>query len=1049
VVEELLDLGTRRRVCVVIGAAGWGKTTTVSSWASGSRVAWVRRDGDERSSKPVLDDINEALRPHVPVPVLPHRPRPSAAERGGLEAGDLCDWLRTHLPEDLVLVVDDLQELRPGSDDSRLLDGLCRHAPDRLHLVLISRQEPPFSLRRLRGQGLVAEISATELALDDSDIAALLGSTIGETPPGLAVRLWERTGGWPAVVNSAVELLRGIEPDQRLGVLEHLTRPGERLHDYLAEEVVGREPGPVRELLRRLAICGEAGSRTRAGDVNLLADLTRRGLVRRGSGDGVRWSLVRPLRDYFDHEAVLPPGDRAALHIAAGKECVARDAPGEALRHLVAAGEHAHCVALLREHGSALVSGGQVAAVLEAAKLPAEYLNDPSIQRVLGEARQVAGQSAAAQECFRRAGNDSDVLESALAWRMAQIAFMQGDFDEVREVYRRTRLAAEDTADEALMLVLVAMTCRMIGDLVSFRGATVHAVAAARRCGEPRVWAAVHSVLAVQAGAEGDPRRAEVHWANALGSATACNDLLQISFIRHSQAAHMLEFGLPRQALAEAQTALQVSERCENLFLTAQALTTRGRAHTRLGVLEAAVADLATAVELFQRIGSRLLAWPLCGLGDVHRTRGQLARARAAYEEALALAEPCHDVLGMGTALTGLARVRAADDPTVARALAERAVALRDGLREVPAMLARGWVALQAGDRQTASSDAALAVSAAGLRRDNPGLAEALMLAALASDHPGADSTLFGQAIDIWHEAGCLVDEAIARIVTARVGAPLADLRADLAHQTLRKLGVDVAGRGAGPLGAVRQRGPSVSVRTLGAFQVMRDGVPIPKAEWQSKKARDLLKVLVTRRRPVHREQLMELLWPDTDIAKSGNRLSVLLSMVRDVLQPQRDGHEPLATDGNSVWLDPQQVTIDVEEFLAQASLALDAHGRRARDATARLIGAEAGYTGDFLEDDPYQEWAQSLAEEVRATHVALLRALTRRLREAGDVDGVVRYTLRLLAHDGYDERAHLDLVAVQLEAGHFGEARRRYRLYAQRMKELQVVPRPMPIVRR
>jgi DNA-binding SARP family transcriptional activator len=229
----------------------------------------------------------------------------------------------------------------------------------------------------------------------------------------------------------------------------------------------------------------------------------------------------------------------------------------------------------------------------------------------------------------------------------------------------------------------------------------------------------------------------------------------------------------------------------------------------------------------------------------------------------------------------------------------------------------------------------------------------------------------------------------------------------------------------------------------------MRDGVPIPKAAWQSKKARDLLKLLVTSRRPVHREQLMELLWPDTDAAKSGNRLSVLLSMVRDVLQPQRDGHEPLATDGNSVWLDRQQVTIDVEEFLAQARLALDAHRRRARDATARLLGAEASYTGDLLEDDPYQEWAQSLAEEVRATHVALLRALVFRLREAGDVDGVVRYTLRLLAHDDYDEQAHLDLVKVQLEAGHLGEARRRYRLYVQRMKEMRVLPRPMPIVRR
>jgi DNA-binding SARP family transcriptional activator/tetratricopeptide (TPR) repeat protein len=1048
-VVDLLDLGRSRRVTLVIAAAGWGKTTAVASWSCRTRTAWLRHwDEADRGAGRFIQNLVEQLAPHADRPAPAIRDDPGAAVA-------ICDWLRTSLHEDLVVVVDDLHELAPGGDAGAVVEHLCRYAPARLHVVLVSRCEPPFSLERLRGQGLVAEISATELALDVADIAALLRRTVGEAPAGLATLLWERTGGWPAAVGSALDALRGGEAERSTRLVEQLVRPGQRFHAYLAEEVVGAEPAPVRALLRRLAVFGEA--RSTAGIApgsddaeSLLADLHRRGLVRRVSSEGVRWSLVRPLQDYFDHEAVLSADERCALHRAAAQECLAREAPGEALRHLLAAGDHAACAALLLDHGAALVRSGQVGTLLEAAALPAPHLDDPRIQQVLGQARHIRGQWAAAQECYRRAGQDGERLEPSLAWRVAHIAFTQGQFPEVRALHARTVFAGEDTADEAQMLALAATACRMVGDTTGLRIRTEQAVRTARRSGEPRAWAAAHGVLALKAGAEGDRRLADAHHGTALECAEADDDLAHVATLRVSQAAQLVDLGLPRVALEEAQAGLVCSERCENPFLVAQALTARGRAHVRLGALERAAADFRTAVDLLQRMGSRFLAWPLCGLGDVHRTRGNVARARAAYEEALALAEPCHDVLGLGSALTGLARIRAVDDLAAARALADRAVALGDGLREVPAVLARGWVALLAGDRQAAATDAARAGAAARRRRDSAGLAESIVLGVLAASQVEPEADLLREAIDIWHETGCRVEEAAARLVAARVGARVEGPGEEVAHEILRECGVDLTSprRPAGPLAVARRSAPLASIRTLGAFQVLRDGVPVPKAAWQSKKARDLLKLLVARRRPVPREQLMELLWPEVDPARSGNRLSVLLSMVRDVLQPVRSGDGPLVTDGNAVWLDHAQVAVDVEDFLGRAGAALEAHRRGERDATARLVTAEAAYVGGFLDDDPYQEWAEPLAEEVRATYLAVLRAVVGRLRDVGDVDGVVRYTLRLLGQDGYDEEAHLDLVALLLGTGRLGEARRRYQIYVRRMKEIGEEPGPMPRVR-
>jgi DNA-binding SARP family transcriptional activator len=206
---------------------------------------------------------------------------------------------------------------------------------------------------------------------------------------------------------------------------------------------------------------------------------------------------------------------------------------------------------------------------------------------------------------------------------------------------------------------------------------------------------------------------------------------------------------------------------------------------------------------------------------------------------------------------------------------------------------------------------------------------------------------------------------------------------------------------------------PAVFIRTLGVFEVIRDGTPVPRAVWRSKKARDLLKILIARRKATSREQLVDLLWPEIDRAKGGNRLSVLLWTLRNVLQPHASAG-PLASDGSAVWLDRNHAKVDVDKFLTDAVAALAAHRGGQPDAAGRLRTALAAYTGNFLEEDAAQDWAISMAEEVRTTHIALLRALAARLWHTGDIDEAIRYLLQLLRQDPFDEQAHLNLVTMQ-----------------------------------
>lgn len=1025
-ISELLDERTRRPVCLVIGAAGCGKSTAVAGWAAGTRTAWIRHVGPDQPAG-MVRALQAAVAPHAGLPV-------------GSDAGALQAWLATNLRDDLTLVIDNVQDLRPGRAAARFVGDLCEHAPPRLRIVLVSRTEPPFSLARLRRKGGVAEICAPELALDLADVDWVLRRRIEQVPPELSLHVWERTSGWPAAVAAAADALQRADPDHHVAAVDDLVRPGTPLHAFVDGEVVGVEEPSTQNFLRHLAVFGEVTEeREHRHDATeraaLLSDLTRRGLVvRHADRDGTRWTLMRPLRDFYGSDALLTPVERRTLHLAAAQDCLTAEATGEALQHLVAAGDHLRSVAVLTDTPEVAAAGVAV-----------RRLDVPAEARSSGE------------------------LEPRVAWRLMRGAIMGGELDDVRSVFERTRFgpcpsdagpsdagpseaAAPDAAtpDSAQVLALAAITCRLRGDVDGLRELSARAAAAARRCGSTWASASAQTALALLAGVEADRRTLAVHCAGAMESAADAGDLVLAAAIWVTQAAHLVELGMPQQAVGDARIAIRIGVRCNNPFITAHALTTRGRANLRLGALDEAAADLETAVEMFQRIGSRFLAWPLCGLGELHTIRGRLARARGAFEEALALAEPCHDVLGMSVALSGLARVRVADDPDGARALAERAVALQDGLRAAPAMLTRGWVALIAGDARAAADDAAAAAAAARRRRDDPGLAEAIMLAALAGRAKSgelldADAGLLGEAIDIWREAGCAVDAALATVVADRMGtASPADVEAAL--QTLRDHGIDIdVLRAAGPMAAVlRPAEPPLTIRTLGSFQVLRDGAHVPGAGWRSRKARDLLKVLVSKRRPVPREQLIELLWPGSDPAKSANRMSVLLSGVRDMLGPDRGDDGPLTTDGNTVGLDRRHVVVDVDRFLATSADALTAFRAGDHGATALLIAAEAMHAGGYLEDDPYQDWAQPLAEEVRAAHIAVLRALAAALR-TDDLDGMVRYTLRLLEHDGYDEPAHVDLVSALLDAGRLGEARRRYQLYTKVMKEIGVDPRPMP----
>jgi DNA-binding SARP family transcriptional activator len=156
------------------------------------------------------------------------------------------------------------------------------------------------------------------------------------------------------------------------------------------------------------------------------------------------------------------------------------------------------------------------------------------------------------------------------------------------------------------------------------------------------------------------------------------------------------------------------------------------------------------------------------------------------------------------------------------------------------------------------------------------------------------------------------------------------------------------------------------------------------------------------------------VLWPECGgIDRLGARLSVQLSAVRRIL-----GGGVIA-DRSSIRLDLDHVDVDIERWFAQT--------------TDNAI--VAGYGGEFLPDERYDDWSAPLRDEI----LARFEVAARRLAAISPPNDAIELWRRVLNHAPYDEVAHRSLVALLRTEGRPGEARASYQTYVAAMDDLGV----------
>lgn len=392
-----LDGVLQHRLTVIAAPPGWGKTTLLANWiehrhGNHAAIAWLSLDSADDDPARLWSYICTALGAYEPAALESEAairaPRPPELDRlvsGLINAIARSSPGRT-IP--IVLILDDYHCLtNPLIHEALTL--LIDRLPQRLHVILTSRVEPPLPLARWRAAGQLLELRADDLRFAIDDSARLLALVAAqELAPNTARALVERTEGWAAGLHLAGLVLRAGNPSEQSALVAQISGSHPYILDYLVDEILRRQPPHIQEFLLQTSIldrlCGELCdailgdqrdllSPSQYTSATLLSYLERANLFITPLDTERRWFRYHQLfADALQaqlqrtHPQLMTDLHRRAMQWYRQQAMTgAMDFATPAINHAIAAGQHVAAALLIERHGlSMLFVRGEIQTLL-------------------------------------------------------------------------------------------------------------------------------------------------------------------------------------------------------------------------------------------------------------------------------------------------------------------------------------------------------------------------------------------------------------------------------------------------------------------------------------------------------------------------------------------------------------------------------------------------------------------------------------------------------------------------------------------------------------
>jgi DNA-binding SARP family transcriptional activator len=1020
-----LDAALAGGVALVVAPAGFGKTTLLEQYARTHHgpVARYRADPADAATDRTARRVTVAIRAALDLPAL--------SDEAAVDADPLAEMSVANVT-DLLLLIDNVDCLI-GTPGELIIERLLANRPSGVRIVIAGRRMPALNLMRHEVSGRPDVLGSEHLRFRTWEVERLLAGVYAEPlPPDEVALLTRRTGGWAAGLTMFHLSTRGRPLSVRRRAVAALSGRWAVARDYLARNLLAGLSDGIRDFLVRTCVfdvlTGERCDRlldTEGSDQRLDELAHRYGLPITVDG-GHTYQYHQVLRSHLGAALVEELGEAEARrwHARAAELLVAEGAYAEAVRSYARAGDWPAVRRLLARVGGDVVdSGDRSWDDLLPGWLVAE---DPWL--VYAEAR-------------RRLGHGQ--LATAIdGFRQAETLF--GDTEGRQRCLRERRVAAIWLTDEQPARThwsswLRAATRRhptvVAGEAIALSGAEGELVRLIAELLAGNVGEALRHPRGDDGRTEVTPAALALRLLRA-GLRLAAGDAEQSRDERFGrQYNHHRRTGADPHLDVELD---QIAEEAESVG--APWLSRLARATRALGPDPDSVLDAYAAATECERRGDRWGYVLATALACLHEQRYGKPDPRRLVR----LVAECRE-LGAGVlqawAQAFLALAAAADGLPDADVEA-RAAATLAASAGVPGVHVAATVALarldperRAGLLREAEALAASVGLPGSVVRGWAGPEEPAEPALVLAAEPSRPVELAGPIEPAWPGPHPQPAQPVHAAHAAQPAQPVHGAQA--ARPT---------NPAAEPVPAANQPVPSVSIRCFGGFRMEIAGQPVDTTTVRAK-ARAALRLLAMHAgRVVHREVLIDSLWPGLPPDSATRNLQVTISTLRGLLEPGslRGKQQLLVRTGDAYGIAvPEDGYADTLEFstAVQRWNQVRHSGNRPAELAA-LRAALGAYGGELLPEDGPESWAVELRERFRrqATRVAGALAAAE-LAEGNAAQAIAAAEYCVTSLDPHDDDAWQVLLRAYAQSNAPAKAAEAQRRYAQMLASLGVPP--------
>ena len=518
--NNLIDRGFDRALILISAPAGYGKTTLVSSWLRHNDIASTWLSLNEGDNDPVrfLQYFLQALQKIDPKIQLDLLGMPQEMRTASFEA--LLNILINEIIErdtPFIFVLDDFHVIHSESV-LKILAYLLKHLPPQMHLVILTRIDPPLPLARMRARNMLMDIRADQLRFTRDEIAAFLNDGMGLALSADDLSAMEtRTEGWIASLQLAALSMQSSKDVHAF--VSAFTGSHHYVMDYLVEEVIGFQPKKVGDFLMQTSIlepmCGplcefviDPDPEEPVNGQAMLEALERMNLFVIPLDDDRGWYryhhlFADVLRKRLEQHC---PDSLPKLHQRASLWFEQNGLVIEAIGHSLTADDQDRVIQLIEQNGPLLLIRGELNPLSNWIKaVESQFQMHPWIPIIKAWLFILTGQPEQAEELLQiaeklisplEADTQIKIMQGAIATGRSYRSFINGDTNHTAAFARQAvdYLPDVDLVSRSIRSIATALlgeACLMNGELEEARQACTEAKKIGQAAGD------VHAVLVV------------------------------------------------------------------------------------------------------------------------------------------------------------------------------------------------------------------------------------------------------------------------------------------------------------------------------------------------------------------------------------------------------------------------------------------------------------------------------------------------------------------------------------------------------------------------